>query len=342
MSDGNSNSWGSPQPITPTAYQLVVNVGDQRITFDALVRGGDAYDETSRYFVISPGKVQHRAALGCVVLAFSTDPAEDSVMVQTVIHDPACTPAGQLPLARKTGTRAMLLGALHAMRALAREEYPHLLRVELSDESTFPCPPLSRAVHTFATDVLLQGTTYYQRHLGMAPARGIVKSTLRAAAERMRSPVEDGFNAWWAQLSADGLGQTDEQRAWLSANEDGVRAIFFRVGRGTWGALFRELHAQYDCTFFAACAMQLVNMFHLTPLLGALWQVDMDALPDTVDGASITASLSQQTMEGGSVSSARATRRLQRMFALAQRACFLQHSTAADCRINTFGGCSYT
>ncbi len=324
-------------PFAPIAYQLAVEVGGRSIIFEAEIRGGDEYDQNSRYLIIAPGKVGHRAALGCVVLTFSADPDDDVVVLQTLLHDPACTAAGQAPL--------MVLGALHAMRAIAHEAYPHLRRVELADEShfppfrSFPCPPLSRAVKTFATDVLLHGSTYYQRHLGMAPTRGVVASALRAAAERMRRPIDvRDFATWWGRLAEGGLGQTAQQLEWLEAHEAEVRATFEAAlsSGSSWGALFRELHERYDYAFFAACAPQLVAMFHLTPLLGAVWQVDMDALPDAVDGEPIHASITRvgdnadadadaHALAGGGGRSGGRGRLMQRLFTLSQRACYAQH-----------------
>lgn len=262
-----------------------LRVGDLR--FSAVERPLSEYD-TVREFVVAP---EVRGG-PCVVFHFGDPSLGSAVLIQSILYNSACS--SDLPLVRRTGTRAMVLGAMHAFMRRARTLYPHLRSFELADEAHFPCPPISPSIKTFATDLLLSKTTYYQRHLGVRPTTARTRALLDSVAVRLDAPVAaGGFDAFWTVLTtADtAVPRTRRQMEWLGQRRDEIQRSYVRAAsRGrTWRQLFRCLHAKYDCAFFACCWWRLCVRFGMTGLVGASWTVDFGDVPRPAEVASLVA-----------------------------------------------------
>lgn len=126
---------------------------------------------TSRRLIISPG--QTRTKEGCMVMLFEDSPEAKEIVIDFVTWNPKCAKSGNLE--RKYGTRRMLLGALLCVIELVKEKgMNHLSEFVLADEATYSCPPLSKTVFSFVSDIFVIGETYYARHLKMQPVLGSV------------------------------------------------------------------------------------------------------------------------------------------------------------------------
>lgn len=187
---------------------------------------------------------------------------------------------------RKYGTRSMLSGTLNFLKTISRERYPHLKSIELSDEATYPCPPFATKedgkIKTFATDILLHGNTYYERHLNVIPCRDGIKRILEAAKSRASGPVDVPFSTFWEALVGEVARDTErkpEQLRWLRDRKQDIQDRFDQHGRTSWRTFFRALHKEYDCVFFSCCWWRLCILFNMTRLVGAAWTVSFDRLP---------------------------------------------------------------
>lgn len=212
-------------------------------------------------------------------MVFDPSPKGDpAVVISAVAHDAKCSASGTPPLERKYGTRAMMLGTVHATMFLARSRWPHLRRFELSDESTFACDAVSQKVRTFAVDLLLRDDTYYERHLNARPVREVVAWTAREVVRKSSEPVD--AQEWRDCVHA--MPVYDPQLAsWVSANGRGVSALVDLHARSgsSWRALFTALSDAYGCAFFASYLDPLIEMFGMQRLLGASYSVEFADVP---------------------------------------------------------------
>lgn len=250
--------------------------------------------------VIAPGKIIPRTVAGCMVMNFYSFGSK-TVVIQSLTWGANCTKVGTLE--KKYGTRRMLVGALLCARRMLRNEFPHLDNFELQDEAGFPCPPYSRSVKTFATDVFLLGQPYYARHVNMQPISDSVKRSLHNANLRLARAVDMSAERFWAVLTTDayprGAGvqsQSRQQLEWLTTNKNAILAEWSIAA--TWFDYFRGLQASFGCTFFACCAMRLVDEFRLNSLLGASWRVHFDDLPEAADGERLDVSWHEVRADG--------------------------------------------
>ena len=163
----------------------------RRLTFSVLERD---VDKTTRYFAILPERV------GCITVSFDPRPgSHDHVaVIQSIQHDTECAQEG---LPKKYGTRAMILGALNALKDISRERYPHLQTIELNDEAAYPCPPYAVSeddkIKTFATDLLLRGETYYERYLRVKPCKQMVSDVVSDVKARVSKRSDVSFSDFW-------------------------------------------------------------------------------------------------------------------------------------------------
>lgn len=201
------------------------------------------------------------------------------VNIIAVLHDARCSAPGTPLLERKRGTRAMMLGACHALMAVARQKgWIHLTTFHITDESTFSCPPISNKVRTYGADVLLQDRTYYERHLNALPLSRLVQNAADAARARMREAVDmDGRSFVDAMLAY----QLPKYTAWLVAHADEIESAVQDAfdARRTWRELFTSLGDGFGCEFFACCGEQLSTMFALGRLMGAAYGVTFADVP---------------------------------------------------------------
>lgn len=235
-------------------------------------------DRNTRHWVILTSTSK---PIKCVSITFDPKPesSDDAVVINDIRYDTKCADEG---LPRKYGTRAMLLGVLNVLRDVSSVSYPHLRRIELDDEAMFTCPssPSTRddgKVATFATDLLLQRETYYERHLKVRPQRKAWADILDRVKKRVDRPIDASFTELWSTLSADEDESTPRIR-WLHANQGFIRDRF-HASQPSWREFFRDLHRAYNCAFFACCWRQLCVFFDMTRLIGAGWFVPMSELP---------------------------------------------------------------
>lgn len=273
----------------PSEYKFVVHTdGDgskevdrQTLTFSVVEKD---ISESTRMMVVLPRLPQRS---GCMTLMFDPRPIGDdrTVVIESVKHDTNCAAEG---LPRKYGTRAMILGTLNFLREIARERYPHLQEIELADEASYPCPPFAVEedgnIKTFATDLLLSGTTYYERHLNVTPCKNSVLKSVNAVKRRVAEPVDLTFDTFWAKLTGDDGVENDTERTadqlrWLSDKKGSVRKVFERHGSTSWRVFFQNVHKKHGCVFFSCCWWRLCIVFDMTRLVGAAWVVSFGNLP---------------------------------------------------------------
>jgi hypothetical protein len=252
----------------------------RELTFDATE---DELDNRTRVLLVFPRYI------GCVTVVF--DPhvrgGENVAVIESVKHDRRCAVEG---LPRKYGTRAMMLGTLHVLRDLARIRYPHLKEIELNDEASYPCPPYDvpddgKDIKTFATDLLLQGHTYYERHLGVRPRKPQVDELVRGIKRRMTNPIDVDFDTFWYYITdrkiPRDMYRSPSKMRWLHQHQENIDNLFERTRHvnGSWSAFFRALHVEYGCVFFLCCWWRLCRFFDMTRLMGAAWFIPFEDLP---------------------------------------------------------------
>lgn len=267
-------------PPPPSEYNFIVYTkgdgGERTLTFTVVEKD---VTESIRTMVVLPRRS------GCMTLMFDPRPNSDdrTVVIESIKHDTNCAAEG---LPRKYGTRAMILGTLNFLRDLARERYPHLREIELADEASYPCPPFAveedGKIKTFATDLLLSGATYYERHLNVKPCKKIVLQNVNSVKRRVARPVDMTFDTFWNRLT--GVEEIDTERTadqlrWLSDKKDSVRRAFERHGSTSWRAFFQKVHKKHGCVFFSCCWWRLCIVFDMKRLLGAAWVVSFGNLP---------------------------------------------------------------
>jgi len=247
----------------------------ERLTFSVLEKD---VDRRTRFMVVLP------EGSGCVTLSFDPNPRNKDpvVAVQSVRHDTRCAAEG---LPRKYGTRAMILGALNALKLASHSRYPHLREYELSDEASYPCPPFAveeeKTIKTFATDLLLLGRTYYERHLNVKPRQPYVRDVANEVRRRVAGPVNIAFPVFWECMMTHGneVHRDADQLRWLSGNEAKIRRAYEKYSRKCWRAFFQSLHRRHGCVFFSCCWWRLCVFFDMTRLVGAAWYVSFARLP---------------------------------------------------------------
>ena len=253
--------------------------------------------------VIAP-QVRNGSYNGCIVIEMHRK--DKAAIIQTLKHDAKCSK--NMTLEKKYGTRPMLLGALHCAKEFAAQYMPHVNKFMLADESSYNCPPLSSNVKTIATDVLLLKETYYARHLNMKPTSQLIKDTIAEARERLNNAFDMNFSEFWERIHGQGRAtdylrssQTNEQKQWLDKNKQDIRDIYLdsKKNEFTWHQLFDRMYTKYGCTFFASCALRLIDIFELNALIGAAWMVRFRNLPTIVNGSEIKVSVNEMNGGGG-------------------------------------------
>ena len=292
-------------------FELTVSDNIASIVFDVQVK--TMSDEIS--IALAP-HVRNGSFNGCIVINMYRDDKE--AVISIFIHNTKC--AKNMTMEKKYGTRRMLLGACLFVRDLASRRMPTVNKFVLTDEASYPCPPLSMAIKTFATSVLLYGKTYYEKHLNMKPVTHRVRKAIKQANKTMKSEIYDTFDVFWKRIREKQAfsdrnilqnTQSPSQLAWLDNNKSDIRIIFIDAinSKHTWRKLFETLYDKYGCTFFASCALRLVDYFELNKLLGAAYKVRFKNLPQDIDDTKLT--IKTQVMKGGS---AKRLDRLQRMY----------------------------
>lgn len=279
----NSIMARNPPPISHLIFVSKDSLKDKWLTFHAMEKD-DPYDPTSRTLVVLPERS------GCVMLAYDPRPGGDSaVIVQSVKHDRECALEG---LPRKYGTRAMILGSINLLKYLALDlkRYTHLKELVLDDEARYHCPPLSDfeggKIRTFATDLLLSGQTYYERHLHVRPSKPLIADIVTSVKRRMEGHIDVPFLEFWEVLTAKHSVKNDIPRnarlvEWLKKRESEVMEMYEKAGEGSscWRDFFGEVHTRWGCTFFTCCWWRLCVLFGMTRLAGACWTVAFARIP---------------------------------------------------------------
>jgi hypothetical protein len=264
--------------LPPISFSFVTKDDDNKSQLTFHVMESDL-DPITRFMVIVPQKI------GCMSVSFDPTPKSDdtTVTIQSVAYHSECAEEG---LPRKYGTRSMILGMLNVLKTIAKDRYPHLSTIELNDEASYPCPPFAvredGKIKTFATDLLLQGNTYYERHLHITPCRETTKNILKTVKARVSRPADVSFSMFWKALVGEVANDTErkpEQLDWLSDHKESVREHFERHASVSWRNFFRSLYEQYNCVFFSCCWWRLCILFVMTRLVGAAWSVSFDRLP---------------------------------------------------------------
>jgi hypothetical protein len=236
--------------------------------------------------IVPKTPIRGHGSRGCVVMDFSRTPGlgSEEVVISAFMHDEACSGRGMPPLEKKSGSRAMLLGSVHAMMFLAKKRWPHLEYFTLADEATFLCEPASAKVRTCVTDLLLTGKTYYERHLNAKPVSGVVARATRHVIDRMQSSV-DMSGGEFVALIENGIDLLSRRHShlagWIPENKDDIGALVdeYAETEQSWRALFTALNDKYGCVFFACCEYQLRDAFSMHPLVGAAYTVRFEDVP---------------------------------------------------------------
>lgn len=273
----------------PQSFAFVTSITDtqctqkqRNLTFHVVQKD---LDDQTRFWVVMPENA------GCVSISF--DPTSGSndttAVIQDVRYNSRCADEG---LPRKYGTRAMMLGILNVFKDVAHTEYQHIRTIEINDEATYPCPSFSvkddGKIRTFATDLLLRGETYYERHMGVEPRRQACSDTVNRVKSRVSRSIDIDFKTFWDVLSlsdrdfpASDTQRTSKQIDWLLAHRNQIQSQFERHKQTnqSWSAFFHQLHVVYDCVFFSCCWWRLCILFNMTNLVGATWYVPFSALP---------------------------------------------------------------
>lgn len=273
--------------LPPTSYKFFIeskeddgeHSDEKRLTFLVVERDRD---ENTRTMVVLPDYI------GCVTLSFNPRPSQkwdDTVVVDSIKHDTKCAAEG---LPRKYGTRAMILGTFNVLKELAKDRYPHLREFHLDDEASYPCPPFSvgngKRIKTFATDLLLAGKTYYERHLNVKPCSVAVLNIVNNVKKRVTEPIDMTFDSFWTHLVGPvphDTERTSEQLNWLVNRKDALRRSYEKstTAHDNWREFFQTVHQKYGCVFFSCCWWRLCIMFNMTRLVGASWKVSFKRLP---------------------------------------------------------------
>ena len=260
-------------------------------TFDVLLHH---INENVMYMTLGPVPVS-RTCQKCVFIEFDPSPDKDDDLghmatIQSYCFNAKCTRSGTRPLEPKSGSRSMLLGALYALLHLAHKEkrWLHLTTFSLNDESDYKCK-LNAAgkeynINTFATDLLTQGTTYYQRYLNAELSASRARKTCKNARKTILSPVPLSGHEFLNQLQ--GLVNPDhildeEQVQWMHSNSSSLKYIFDDAKQkgNSWETAFKHVQSMFACKMYACCFEQLIIFFNLLSLKGASYEVYYKNLP---------------------------------------------------------------
>lgn len=261
---------------------------DKVIRFDAVLQ---SEGPTTMWLILAPNKVPEEPR-GCVLIMFDPSVGGDPVVqLASVYFDGKCAVGDGAELQQKIGTRAMLRGALLALRHIAKieQKWPHLNEIHLDDESTFRCRPefADVKIKTFATDLLAGDRTYYERHLNASLFSATAHRDRIEARKRIQSPIDVDGTTFWNRMLPTNLGGSAQvvlsrkQIGWMKAYGDLIVQFIddMRDAGGTWEDAFGSIKDWCDCEMFACCAEQLVRFFRLTRMMGALYTVKLDDLP---------------------------------------------------------------
>jgi hypothetical protein len=258
--------------------------------------GGFAFDIELRIndaisvMVLAPRRVPGEER-GCVVFEFDSTGGQPTVDIANIVHDAMCSRNDVAPLEKKYGTRAMVLGSLNLFMSLARARWPHLSEFHLQDESTYTCLPLEKKERTFATDLFVRDTLYYERHLNVKPTRLAIRRLIDKVLIEIKGPMRvkyGSFKAFWKKVApacVEGGGHTGhltrEKASWLELHMSAIQTAFDRnhSSGASWRDFFTEMHGRYSCSFFSCLSNALVHEFHMESLLGAGWMVDFRDVP---------------------------------------------------------------
>jgi hypothetical protein len=249
---------------------MFVKFEDKQYKFDLELQEQDGIYS----LLLAPRRVQGDLK-GCVVMEWGMD--DDRVNIANIIHDVNCSSKNVAPLEKKYGTRAMMLGSTHAMILIAKERFPHLKSFVLQDEATYNCPPLEKNNRTFASDLLIRNDTYYERHLNMEPVLERIKVAKSKILSRVHAPIRKPFDVFWTSLTSE-RDKEPEKLSWLLENMIGIREDY--ASSKTWRNFFIKMHQKHSCSFFAACGNQLLNIFHMSSMLGKQYIVKFEDLPN--------------------------------------------------------------
>jgi hypothetical protein len=250
-----------------------------KITFDV-----EIWHETDTFVLVSP---RTRTAKGNGCVKFVINPKYgDRITIDTIAYDSKCAASGS-SLSRKSGTRRMVIGAMHCVRDLAETRWPALRGFELHDQGAYMCPPLDMELRTTASDLLLQDSTYYERHYNLKIELPEVADAKLAALEKIHAPVAMSFAEFWAIVLPNvEMYLTNAKHAWLTTHKDAIERSFGRKIKTdpdtTWRTLMTLLHKKYGCTFFAATLTQFAHHFGMMPFLGAAYVVDFANIPPAI------------------------------------------------------------
>ena len=256
-------------------------------TFDVEIHDVETHDTSIATLMVAPRKVPGEKR-GCVVLEFDPMGQDTMVNIANIVHDCRCSRKGTKPLEKKYGTRLMVLGALNAMIFLSETRWPSLTTFHLQDESTYSCPPLEKAVRTFATDLFIQDTMYYERHLGVKAEREKVRNLINTIKQVLAGPLVDkyfNFESFWKKLAPKAAGgsysglTTKVKAAWLKQHKPHISVEFEKCVAGSVREFFVRMHTLYSCLFFASMSDALITDFKMIPLMGAGYVVSFQDLP---------------------------------------------------------------
>ena len=233
----------------------------------------------------------------CVFIEFDPFPTQNDDLghvatIQLFCFSERC--GKEKPLEPKRGARSMLLGALYALLHLAHNEqrWPHLNTFSLNDESDYKCKlsnlPAAKQypINTFATDLLTQNTTYYQRHLNAHLSSVQANTELKEVRKIITGPVSlKGFDFLkqlnHIMMTESGMRPNKEQSDWMTSNSVHLIQIFddaFNRGE-CWESAFKHVQAQFGCKMYACCFEQLIIFFNMFRLKGASYEVHAKELP---------------------------------------------------------------
>ena len=267
-----------PEYLTLTVVYTDDKGDGTRTTFDV-----EIWHETDTFVLVSP-RTRTAKGNGCVKFVINLKYG-DRITIDTIAYDSKCAASGSL--SRKSGTRRMVIGAMHCVRDLAETRWPELRGFELHDQGAYMCPPLDMELRTTASDLLLQDSTYYERHYNLKIELQEVADAKMAALEKIHAPVAMSFAEFWAIVLPNvEMYLTDAKHAWLTTHKDAIERSFGRKMKTdpdtTWRTLMTLLHKKYGCTFFAATLTQFAHHFGMMPFLGAAYVVDFANIPPAI------------------------------------------------------------
>jgi len=260
-------------------------------TFDILL-----HQENENVIFMTLGPVPVSATCQkCVFLEFDPKPDDDDdlghiAIIQLFCFNEKCTKKGTQPLEPKNGSRSMLLGAMYALLHLAHKEkrWPHLTKFVLNDESDYKCKLTPSGpeyiINTFATDLLTQDKTYYQRHLNANLSAIRARKALMTVRAKITSQVSLSGSEFFKELkrlTTIGYKPNAEQTTWINSNISSLIKIFDDAKNAgeSWETAFKVVQHRFSCKMYACFYEQLIVFFNLHYLKGASYEVGVKDLP---------------------------------------------------------------